>query len=206
MCNELYVNGEHATGARSLNVEDINKLANYDPTTNSDYGDIYTYRFPTSGDYMQCKRTKSDGRLVKDWTDITGSDYQTFKIPGARKEETISADNRNDTGESLEYTHYSYTVANKVQQTTSDGKKMSDIISNGTGSSAVTQWLASCCIQVNFDNVRFNVRSFNSVLYHYYLYISNGSSYSGNVSIRPVVTLKSDIQLSGNSNDGWTIN
>ena len=33
MCNELYGQGEHATGARSLNVDDINKLANYDPTT-----------------------------------------------------------------------------------------------------------------------------------------------------------------------------
>ena len=40
MCNKLYGQGEHSTGARSLNVEDINKLGNYDPTTYSGYGHI----------------------------------------------------------------------------------------------------------------------------------------------------------------------
>ena len=30
-CNELYGKGQYAERARSLNVEDVNKLANYDP-------------------------------------------------------------------------------------------------------------------------------------------------------------------------------
>ena len=141
MCNELYGQGEHATGARSLNVEDINKLGDYDPTTYSGYGDIWTYRFPTSGDYMQSKRTKADGTLVKDWTNITNTNYQTFKVP--RENKTISKNNRNDTGRSVETTGYGYIVANQVKQTTSDGKKMSDIITDLTGSSEVAQWLAS---------------------------------------------------------------
>ena len=143
MCNELYGKGEHATGARSLNIEDINKLGNYDPTTYEGYGDIYTYRFPTSGDYMQCKKTKADGTLVKDWTNITNRSYQTFRMPGAKKEETISANNRSDKGISVKSTEYSYSESDKVKQTTSDGKKMSDIISEGTGSSEAAQWLAS---------------------------------------------------------------
>ena len=151
MCNELYGKGEHATGARSLNVEDINKLGDYDPTTYDGYGDIWTYRFPTSGDYMQYKRTKSDGTLVKDWTNITNTNYQTFRVLGETKAEKISADNRRDTERSVETTGYGYIVANQVKQTTSDGKKMSDIISEGTGSSEAAQWLASRNVYGNHD-------------------------------------------------------
>ena len=204
MCNELYGKEEHATGARSLNVDDINKLASYDPTTYGGYGDIWTYRFPTSGDYMQYKRTKADGTLVKDWTNITDTYYQTFRVPG--EEETISADNRNDTGRSLEDTLYYYNVADKVKQTTSDEKKMSDIISNGTGSSYdVSQWLASRCVSFDFRGAYFYVRSVTSGVGYWPSFNSYGDSYSNYNRVRPVVSLESNIQLSGNSNDGWTI-
>ena len=207
MCNELYGQGEYATGARSLNIEDINKLGNYDPTTYDRYGDILTYRFPTSGNYMQSKRTKADGTLVKDWTDIKNASEQTFRMPG--ETETISSNNRTDTGRSLENTYYNYNVSDKVNQTTSDGKKMSDIISNGTGSYAVNQWLASRCVMDSFgERAYFCVRSMHGIvdvqeLYYSYDY---SSKYSSNAHVRPVVTLESDIQLSGNSTDGWTIN
>ena len=203
MCNELYGKGEHAIGARSLNVEDINKLGNYDPKTYDGYGDIWTYRFPTSGEYMQYKRTKADGTLVTDWTNITNGNYQTFRVPG---EETISANNRNDTGRSLEDTYYYYTVPDKVTQITSDGKKMSDIISNGTGSSYVYQWLASRCVRCVSGYAYFYVHYVSSRVNSDALYYSGGNSDGSYYRVRPVVSLESDIQLSGNSNDGWTIN
>ena len=205
MCYKLYGQGEHATGARSLNVDDINKLANYDPTTDDGYGDIWTYRFPTSGNYMQYKRTKSDGTLVKDWIDIKDVSYQTFIVPG---EEEISANNRNDTGRSFEYTFYTYTVADKVKQTTSDGKNMSYIISKGTGSSyGVSQWLASRCVICSTGIAAFCVRRVESLVQSSAVYNSLGDTFRNNGwFVRPVVTLKSDIQLNGNSNDGWTIN
>ena len=200
MCNELYGKGEHATGARSLNVEDINKLGNYDPTTYIGYGDIYTYRFPTSGEYMQYKRTKADGTLVTDWTDITDSNYQTFKAPGKAE---ISADNRSDTGISLKKIEYDimYNVAEKVKQTTSDGKKMSDIIS-----SYRVQFLASRCTICLYSFAIFSISSVSTSVGGSGLYNSYGSSGKVSTYVRPVVTLKSDIRLSGNSNDGWTIN
>ena len=44
-CNELYGKGQYAETARSLNVEDINKLANYDPETFLKYGILRKYRF-----------------------------------------------------------------------------------------------------------------------------------------------------------------
>ena len=205
MCNELYGKEEHATGARSLNVDDINKLASYDPTTYGGYGDIWTYRFPTSGDYMQYKRTKADGTLVKDWTDIEYSMYAKFIMPGEK--ETISADNRNDTGISLEYTYYYYSVADKVKQTTRYGKKMSDIISNGiTGGNDVTQWLASTGIVCGTSGANAQVRCVGENVRGNALLYSGGDSANIYLYVRPVVTLEYGIQLSGNSNDGWTIN
>ena len=205
MCNELYGQGEHATGARSLNVDDINKLANYDPTTYEEYGDIWTYRFPTNGEYMQYKTTKADRTLVTDWTDITESNHQKFRMPG--ETETISVDNRNDTGRSLENTYYSYLVADEVKQTTSDGKNMSDIISKGTESSAVPQWIASSYVTCKTGYAVFGVRMVDARMRNLTFYNnSSGGSRGANLLVRPVVTLKSDIQLSGNSNDGWTIN
>ena len=201
MCNELYGKGTYASSARSLNVDDINKLANYDPKTNSGYGDIWTYRFPTSGDYMQYKRT---GSTNIEWRNITNTDYQTFRLPGETN--TINSSNRDDNGVSLEYTGYIYSISNYMTQTASDGTKLSDIVTKGTGSSNVSQWLASRCVICDSNYARFYVRgvgygSVNSNV----LYYSYGSDNSGYCRARPVVTLQSDIQLSGNSTDGWTI-
>ena len=205
MCNELYGKGKHATGARSLNVDDINKLANYDPTTYDGYGDIYTYRFPTSGDYMQYKITNKEGTIIQDWKNIKEQSWQNLRAPG--ETETISKNNRNDTGRKLESNYYYYDISEKIRQKTSDGKKLSDIILKGTETSIKKQWLASRCIKQESWMTIFYVcyvvpyePEYNSI------YSYNGGEATGYYYVRPVVTLKSDIRLSGNSNDGWTIN
>ena len=206
LCKKLYGQGTYATGARSLNAEDINKLGNYNPTTDDGYGDIWTYRFPTIGPYIQYKITKADGTLVTDWTNITSAVSQTFRMPGEAKKETISVNNRNDKGRSVEFTYYSsYTVADKVKQTTNDGKKMSNIISKGTENTGVWQWLASRCVTCNSYGAHFDVQLVSRSMSYNNLYFSRGESYSDGNRVRPVVSLSSDIQLSGNSTDGWTI-
>ena len=87
---------------------------------------------------------------------------------------------------------------------------MSDIISNGTGTSSVTQWLASRTVFCFSGFASFDVRGLSDPVYRHSLYESNGYSYTysytRDLRVRPVVSLESDIQLSGNSNDGWTIN
>ena len=213
MCNSLYGKGKYAIGARSLNADDINKLTNYDPTTYEGYGEIYTYRFPINGDYMQYKITKKDGTLIKDWTDIKDKYNQTFRMPG--ETETISKNNRNDVGRNVENTYYyDYDVENEMKQITSDGKKMSEIILYGTKSSTdyKYQWLASHFVYPSSSSVSFCIRNITddgigSEGITTKLYRAN-NEYPGISSkyVRPVVTLKSDIQLSGNSKDGWTIN
>ena len=196
-CNKLYGKGQYAESARSLNVEDVNKLANYDPETYSGYGDLYKYRFSTEARYMQYSKSTDNGQTWSDWSNITGSIYQTFRMPGST--ETISAKNPKES-EEIENTHYYYTVSSQISDT-----KIANMITKGTGDSNITQWLASRTVNCS-SYAYFSVRRvYNGTVNNDYLYASYGDSASPRWAVRPVVSLESNIQLEGNSEDGWTI-
>ena len=93
-CNELYGKGQYAESARSLKAEDVVKLS--DPKYNKEgtdhYGELWQFRFPEIGDYMQYRYSTDNGENWSDWKDITDEKYQTYKIPGSN--EAISANNR----------------------------------------------------------------------------------------------------------------
>ena len=197
-CNELYGKGEYAESARSLEVEDINKLANYDPETYSGYGDLWKYRFSTEAGNMQYSKLADGEESWSDWVDITNENYQTFRMPGST--ETISEENPKES-EEIEYTYYSYSISSKI---TDD--KIANMITKGTGESNITQWLASRAVYCYSIYASFYVRGVRyGIVDSYFLYDSNGNSYSPSWAVRPVVSLKSNIQLDGNSEEGWTI-
>ena len=197
-CSKLYGKGQYAESARSLNVEDVNKLANYDPETYSGYGDLYKYRFSTEAGYMQYSKSTDNGQTWSDWSNITGSSYQTFRMPGST--ETISVDNPKESKE-IENTVYSYTISSEITDT-----NIANMITNGTGDSNITQWLASRAVFCCSDYATFSVRLVNNGgVYGSNLSASGGNSDSPSWAVRPVVTLESNIQLEGNSENGWTI-
>ncbi len=144
-CNDLYGKGANATGARSLNVEDVNKLIDtgYDPKTYYRYGNKWTYRYPTREEamnedenenpkgetsrlYMQCKKS-TDTK----WKDIKSSSLQKFRMPGTDVSATLCRTNPG-ISEILEVTNYHYNVSDKVKKTASDGNSLSSIITEGT--------------------------------------------------------------------------
>lgn len=148
---------------------------------------------------MQYKTIKEDETIITDWTNITDSNYQIFRLPG--ETDAISSNNKNNEGIKLKYTHYYYSVANNIVNST-----ISDMITKGTGTTNIKQWLASRAISCNSNYAGFRVRYVSSGdVGSYNLYSSYGGTYY-NISVRPVVTLSSDIQLSGSSESGWTIN
>ena len=206
MCNELYGKGTYASSARSLKVDDINKLGNYDPTAYSGYGSLWQYQFPSGETYMQSRQSTDNGATWTDWTDITSSSYQTFRMPGADTSTTISVDNPG-ISEPLKYTYYYYIVSNYVKQTTSDGKSMADIITKGTGTSNLSQWLASPYVICLSGNARFGLRTvFGGGVNRGDLFYSYGDSDCYYYRVRPVVSLKSDIQIEKtDANDGSTL-
>ena len=85
----IFGQGKGAESARSLDVDDVNKLAGITTDADkkactSDYGSKWQYRYPTTEEvsgtrYMQYKKDIGSG--YGSWTNITNSSYQKFKIP-----------------------------------------------------------------------------------------------------------------------------
>ena len=190
-CNKLYGKGQYAESARSLNVEDVNKLANYDPETYSGYGDLYKYRFSTEAGYMQYSKSTDNGQTWSDWSNITSSSYQTFRMPGST--EIISAGNPKESQE-IECTYYYYSISSQMAD------DIANMITKGTGDRNATQWLASRTVDCGSNYAAFYVCGVYSgnVNHGNFLYGSRGNSNSPSWAVRPVVSLESNIQLEGN--------
>jgi len=220
-CNDLYGQGTDvegnklATGARSLKVEDIDNLTNYDKTTYSGYGNKWTYRYPTQEEmdaftgtenstrYMQYRTDKPDGTQVIDWTNITSSYYQTFRLP----DETTLINSENLGSKEVEWTCYIYGIASNLTVddgfTSDEAIAISNMICKGTSSSDIKQWLASCCVSCDSSGAHFSVRFVG--LGFTDLFVSSGFYGCGGYHVRPVVSLKSDISLSGSGDSIGTV-
>ena len=212
MCDTLYGKGTGAESARSLNVDDVDKLAGITTdadkkTLASDYGSKWKYRYPTTEEvsgtrYMQYNKDTGSG-YNSSWTNITSSSYQTFRMPG--ESTTINSTNPGYSPE-LTYTYYYYTISSKVNKTAIDGTSMADLLSKGTTSSNINQWMASSCVNCYSNYAGFYVRFiYSGRVNGDYVFISYGGSDYRDRRVRPVVSLKSNIQLSGSSSEGWTI-
>ena len=84
---------------------------------------------------------------------------------------------------------------------------IANMITKGTGDRNATQWLASRTVDCGSNYAAFYVCGVYSgnVNHGNFLYGSRGNSNSPSWAVRPVVSLESNIQLEGNSEDGWTI-
>ena len=218
MCKTLYGNGTGttgkvvSTGARSLNADDIDKLAGITTeeqkkAVNSRYGSLWQYQFPSGGTYLQYRTSTDNGATWTDWADITNLSWQTFRMPGAASSSTMNSTNPG-VSETLKHTYYYYSISDYVKQITSDGTSIADIITKGTGTSNIAQWLASPVVFCYSNIARFNLRyvALGSVS-RVELFYSNDAYISSNCfRVRPVVSLKSDIQIEKTStNDGSTL-
>lgn len=139
MCNELYSNGKGAKSARSLNLVDIDKLANI--KTDADkkvlsesYGTKWKYRFPSTMEqtgtrFMQYNINSGSG-YSNNWTDITNNSYQTFRIPGTSNNTELNSANAGYSPE-ITYEYYTYKISQKITTTAKDNKKISDLLTKG---------------------------------------------------------------------------
>ena len=202
----IFGQGKGADSARSLKVDDLDKLAGI--TTDADkkgityniYGWTYKYRYPEDGSNMQFNY--NTGKGFGTWTDITNSDRQTFRMPGSELSTEINSTNPKESPE-LSNTSYSYSISEKITKT-----NISDLICKGTSNNNIPQWLASTFVQ-NSNGSEFGLFdvSYGRVGNYYgRLFFSYGTEYTSAKSVRPVVILKSNIHISGNSTDGWIIN
>ena len=189
-CNDLYGKGQYATGARSLKVEDIDNLAKYDKTTYSGYGEKWQYKGDSTKDKIQYSK---DGGTT--WADTS---YTTFRLPN----ETTAISKSNPGTKELERTNYNYDISNNI--TTEDGytseeaTNISNMITKGTGTFNINQWLASRCVYCTSGSAYFGVRYVSSGdVFLYSLFASFEYFDYRLYHVRPVVSLASDIQITG---------
>ena len=73
-------------------------------------------------------------------------------------------------------------------------------------SNLATYWLSSRCVYCSSSYAYFGVRIvYRGYVYSYGMFNSSGDTSGSPCAFRPVVSLESNIQLSGDSTNGWTI-
>lgn len=226
----IYGKGEGATGARSIKVEDINKITGYNPNNVGVYdpeqagsgekcysGEIYEHGNKVT--YTRDSETtitysgengKKGTESYNQFEYYTGSEWKSLKV------------GENVTLTSTAYHYYPDTLTNNssgspvvgIEKTSQVYKMLFTNTSTGSYSENANKvdniyyWLASK------SNTMHTGYSYVSMLVVYVGYIDTGNIYysNGNLgnsaySIRPVVSLKSDILLknSNTQKDGCTL-
>lgn len=186
LCSTLYTSsyGE----ARNINVDDINALTGFNPET-SDWEDK---------DYYLNNRSKTytSGKI---WDKASN----TFKVATTANPVTV------------EHTRYLYTVAETmplydtlIQESTTYTGDYSET------NYPLSYWLGSRYVRARDNYVTFGVRTVDGGMVDYYYLLganTDGSFSEGNYAcgVRPVVTLKSNIQIEETTATGgvttWTI-
>ena len=178
------------SGGRSFKMEDLGygaltRTASYKYARHSD-GKVYRYA----------------ANATVDGTSTTGGSYTTFNYMALDASSVVEETTSSHTWKSLPTTANSYVTI--YDYTYSGSRTLPTTVSKAD----TYYWLASRFLGYIYDYVYYGAR---------YVYADGGnrgsdlcSSYGGNYSInygvRPVVYLKSDIQLSYDSSSGYTIN
>ena len=192
----IYGKGSGASGARSINVDDINKITGYNPETAQCYdGEIYEYGNKVT--YI-----KNEGSI----------EYSaSYGQSGVEKDEMkifkYFDENKNiwkllNTGENKKYISTAYFYFPNTLTTNPDGD------TNGISTESVEYdllgfktgeyWLGSSIIRVHTNYVGFGINYVNNSGVGFYgLSGSDGYIRTGIYGVRPVVSLKSNINLSG---------
>lgn len=184
---------QYGTNARSIKVEDINRVTGYDPTNQGDgtvFGAGQFYEYGNKVTYTASGSSATNGKTY------TGS--ISYEHPDGRK---IGTDNVTSiTVESTAYYYYPYSLTTS-SSTTGECKgiatdspayemlfgKASDT-SDGSGNAF---WLASSCVNALSNYSNFGLRGVGSGgnVNGFSLWYSDGHAYSPSLGVRAVVSL-----------------
>lgn len=178
------------SGGRSFKMEDLGygaltRTASYKYARHSD-GKVYRYA----------------ANATVDGTSTTGGRYTTFNYMAFDMSTTTEETTSSHTWKSLSTTANSYVTM--YQYTYSGSRTLSTEVSKAD----TYYWLASRHLNYDNDHVTYYVHLVYTDGYDKRgnLYASNGNNYyPSDYGVRPVVYLKSDIQLSYDSSSGYTI-
>ncbi len=216
----VFGSGYGATGARSVDVDDINKITGYNPnnvgkydpeqkTTGTKYGAGEAYEYGNQTTYAWTETANQiswSGSNTKSGTG-SNSNYTTYgfnwyDIASKTWKNSMQDTTAPATIATLTSTRYYY-YPDSLNTSSGTGEGLSTASEEyktlfmNKAESKVSYWLASSFVYACSIYARFGMRNVYSGGYvnYYYLYNSYGYVYSPSYGVRPVVSLKSDIQL-----------
>ena len=182
----------YGTNARSITVEDINRVTGYDPTNQGDgtvYGDGKFEKFGNKVTY-----TASGSTATNEKTNTTA--ISKYEHPDGRK---IGTDNVTSiTVESTGYYYYPYSLTTSSSTTgeckgiATDSSAYKLLFRNADDSANCSYWLASSYVHANSYNSIFGLRIVDSDgrVFNYRLWNSNGDTDYPSLGVRAVVPVE----------------
>ena len=226
----LFGKGYGATGARSVNIEDVNKITGYNPKnigkydpTQSEIGNKYEegqcYEYGNKVTYSWTSENNKISWLVSDTKSGTGSkdDYKEFGFNWYDTTNKVWENSMQDilnpkTISTLINSHYYYSPDSLTTEegtgegisTTSEEYKMMFMNKSETKKG---YWLASSYVYTDPNYAGFGMRVVgdSGFVGGSSLYYSYGSMDTRKLGIRPVVSLKANIQLEKQEDGSYNI-
>ncbi len=174
LCKKCYSSKELGTEARSINMEDIDRVSTFKRENYSGYGETSS---PTNKDYPNIYAKEKDAIVNNNAGTKESRSTQTEWYTGYSKASTWTT----------KYTYYYYSMS-----TTYMTNKYLDLIryKPGTTTNQTYYWVASRCVYFSSSSAVFNVfYVFSGAVNAYDLFYSGDSRYGGISSVRPVVSI-----------------
>lgn len=225
----VFGSGYGATGARSVNVDDINKITGYNPnnvgkydpeqkTTGTKYGKDQPYEYGNQITYAwtsTANKILGSGSNGKSSTD-SNSNYEKNGFNWYDVESKTWKNLKQDTTTpaiiaTLTSTHYYY-YPDSLNISSGEGEGLTTIseeyktlFMNRAGSRE-SYLLASLDVDAYYDGAVLGMRCVrNCFVYYSSLYKTNGNVGTPGYGVRPVVSLKSNIRLEKQSDGSYNI-
>ena len=199
-CKTLYNNEQLASKAQNLKIEDIQDYLTYDYTqyTNSNvdtgkYGGTKEYTSTSYRNYPNLFAKEKTG-----WVDgIQGTELEL-----SEQNEPIN-ETKTTASEKIKITQ---TYWDKTMELSDFKKEKYYELFISNGNNYPTYWMSSRCVHALSDSASFRVRSVGSGdVRASRLYYSDDREYSDAFAVRPIITLKSNVQIDAQKDkDGST--
>ncbi len=222
-----YGKGKYAESARSINVDDINRITGYDPehtgvnvnkataeeiAAGKVYGENQSYQygnkvtFSWKGDsYPKYESSVKNGNLSQphNWSTFKG--FSWWNGTSFQKSDYTETPGKICTLTSDYYYYYPETLTTTNDTAKSVGLANDSVLREMLFNPGTDYyWLASRCVNITSYYAYFGVRFVNSGVVSYYIIAySYGGERGVGIGLRPVVSLKSDIQLKKDDNGVW---
>ena len=210
MCDALYGKGTKALSARSVTDDDINAILGYNKKGFSGEAigcqELLKIRYGWKTTYYATKTTwePKDTFIMEDGS----NEYIRTGCYNGRFTDIDGTVATNENPITIESSAYTYTRDEFTERVNSDILNMVfDLENLGCHGAGSQFWLASRYVGGSYEGAYWGLFGISGGgLYGNSLYGSDGNENNYGYYVRPVVSLKSDVQLSGSSEAGWTIN